>query len=127
MPEFRYSYNHDTMKKLYKYFCILLPIVAAWILNACSELVTVDAPQTQTTFQTVFSDDQTATSAIAGIYSTMIANGSFAAGGPGSMTMQVGLSSDEYENLSTSTTSLQFSQNSLAATNLTVQSMWADL
>lgn len=115
------------MNRYYKIIHTLLTIAILLSVNGCAELVDVDAPKTQTIFQTVFSDDQTATSVVAGIYSTMITNGSFAGGGPASMTIQAGLSSDEYTNMNTSASSLQFSDNSLAPANATVLTMWADL
>lgn len=116
------------MKRIiYTYPFIVCLILGSLALASCSEFLEADPPKTQVVSATVFNDDFTATSALAGIYATMMSGGSFASGGPGSMTIQAGLSSDEYLNLSLATASLQFSSNSLVPTNTTVTAMWADL
>lgn len=61
----------------------------------CEKFVDVGTPKTQVTTTTVYSSDQTAISAISGIYSRMVSNRVFAGGGDGSITMLAGLSSDE--------------------------------
>lgn len=97
------------------------------ILGSCSDLIEVDPPKTQIVTATVFTDDRTAISAISGIYSTMATSGSFASGSSGSLTMLAGLSSDEYQNLSNTPSSLEFSNNTLTPVNTGISSTWSSL
>lgn len=116
------------MKHIKQYLTSIVPsTIIAFFFGSCNGFIEVDPPKTQIVSATVFTDDRTATSAISGIYATMISSGSFAAGNSGSITIQAGLSSDEYQNLSSSSISLEFSNNSLTPTNLTVLSLWSSL
>src|SRR5689334_20578692 len=115
------------MKAIIKHFKSAATAFTALMLAGCSNFIELDPPKTQIVSSTVFSDDRTAISAISGIYAAMITSGSFASGGSGSITIQTGLSSDEYQNLSSAAASLQFSNNALIPTNSTVSSIWSSL
>ena len=97
---------------------ISLFIVCQLLLDgSCTKFVSVDLPNTQLVTSTVFSSDQTAISAMNGVYSSMLTLGGFAAGGSQSVGFLSGLSADELINYSVSSEQIQFFQNSLDKSN----------
>lgn len=101
---------------MYKIITLLL------LLSSCKKMVEIDPPVGEVITATVFSNDQTATASVLGLYSqAMATNNSFA---NGAITVYTGLSSDELYNTSTDASTLQFTQNELAANNTTIRSLW---
>jgi hypothetical protein len=97
------------------------------LCTACTDFLSVEPPKTQLASSQVFADNAAATSAISGIYASMMSSGSFASGGTGSMTLQAGLSADEFMDLANSSDSRQFFRNSIIASNSTIDNMWSNL
>jgi hypothetical protein len=115
------------MKHKSYYFKIAMAATMLAICSACTDFLSVDPPRTQIAGTQVFSDDATATSAITGVYASMMNSGTFASGGSGSMTLQAGLSSDELMDIANSSDSRQFFRNSLLVSNTTVDNVWSSL
>jgi hypothetical protein len=88
---------------------------------SCKKFVDVPPPNNQITNSAVFSNDATAISAVAGIYSKMMGDSGplFASG---SLTIYPGLSADEiiFRNSSVD----EFSKNSLTTSNTIVRGLW---
>jgi hypothetical protein len=85
--------------------------------SSCKKFVEVKLPPTQAAAEQVFSNDQTATSTIAGLYSSLVLTGlSFTNGG---MSIYPGLSADEIYNTSPNDDDV-FRTNNIPATNSTV-------
>lgn len=84
---------------------------------ACEKFVAVDPPVTGVVSKEVFSSDQTAASAVAGLYSQMIgANLILSNGG---MSVYAGLSADEIINTASNADLTPFATNNISATNNT--------
>jgi len=96
--------------------CYLL-IISILIFSSCKKFLEIDLPTTQITNEAVLSDDPSATSAIRGIYSTMLTSGGFASGSNGSISLLCGLSADELINYSVTTEQSEFYSNNLLPTN----------
>jgi starch-binding outer membrane protein, SusD/RagB family len=110
---------------------LLVLIFSILILNniKCKKFVEVGPPITQITSSTVYTNDETAQSAILGIYSKMIngSNGPFS-GGNFSISVLSGLSSDELVNYSTSIDQIGFYTNSLVPTNsIVLGNLWTPI
>lgn len=103
----------------------LFIIVSFWILTiGCKKFIEIDPPKDQIISDLVYSNDQTAIAAMRGIYSQMMV-GNFASGGIGSVTINAGLSADEFINYSTSEFFLEFSLNNLSPGNTNLKSsLW---
>ncbi len=90
---------------------------------SCKKFVAVEPPKTVLISQTVFNTNATATSALLGIYSTMMQDQSFASI---STTRYTGLSSDELTNYSVDPAQNEIYENSLSAVNTNIKNYWAD-
>jgi hypothetical protein len=110
-----------------KHITIILASGVFLLVCGCSDWLEVEAPKTQITSANVFTSDGSATSAISGIYASMMNSSAFASGGSGSMMLLGGLSSDELIDLANSPVSRQFYRNSLEATNSSVDNAWVNL
>lgn len=86
------------------------------LLLSCSELVEIDPPKNQITPTQIFGNDQSASSAITGIYSRMRSVG-FSSGNSRSISFLMGLSSDELINYQVTPDYVQFFTNELSPTN----------
>lgn len=84
------------------------------IASACSDFIEIDPPKTEIVNETVFSSDASATAAIRGIYSLMMANPNFAAGG---MEEYTGIAGDEFICYSIRNEPVQFFQNAVNPRN----------
>jgi len=106
--------------KLYNKIFLLTLIVYC---TSCKKFITVDPPDTQLTGKTVFSNDETALSAIYGLYSKMAQSpsGSFA---NYKITLYTGLSSDEFIDMSFDPSHIEFNHNSLLSTNRDIERLW---
>jgi starch-binding outer membrane protein, SusD/RagB family len=101
-----------------KYFILF----AFTIFTGCAKFVTIDPPSTQLITATVFTNDATATAAVVGIYSNMmdVTIGLFGGG----LTLDCGLSADEFQNYSFSTDQSELATNNLKATNGLIKQLW---
>src|SRR2546423_3981006 len=96
----------------------LLLCIALLAVCSCKKFLAIDPPKTQIVSATVFTNDATATSAINGIYSSMVsATSGFASGGNPSITLLSGLSADEFINYSSTPDIGSFATNGLTPLN----------
>lgn len=117
------------MKSAYAYMvhlcctCLLL-ICASCFMCSCKKFVEVPPPIDEVGSGKIFTDERTALSAVAGMYSQMmVATLSFINGG---FSVFAGLSADEIYNTSTNSTLDPFTNNNLVSTDNSVRSrMWA--
>lgn len=82
----------STIDKLSKYLRILILLL---IIQGCETFVDVGPPKNELVSVSVFENDQTANSVIAGIYSRMVSSLGFAGGYYNSITVTSGLAADE--------------------------------
>ena len=108
-----------------KYKLIILIFLMCSILHSCQEFVEVDVPDHRMESSMVFNDDETAKSAIQGIYNEL-SRASFSRGIANSVNVLAGLSSD---NLTTSIETYlelqQFQEHELLPDNTNNNSLWA--
>ena len=97
--------------------CFLLLICVTGL--SCKKFVTVDLPVDKVTAETVFSNEETATSAVVGIYSQMMPTIPFYS--CGGTTIYAGLSADEFQlTNATNAEDVEFEQNKLSVANSTL-------
>lgn len=97
-------------------------MVAATIFTGCKKFVDIDTPKTELLTSDAFTKDNSATSAVLGIYANMLNDRSFVNSG---ITIYGGLSADELLPQSQDPLLMQFQQNQLLPANSNVNSMWA--
>lgn len=104
-------------------FCGALLILT---LSSCEQFLQVSQPPNQITQAKVFENQASASAELTGIYTRMMGDfGGFASGGPRSLTLFAGLSSDELINYSPSYA--EFYNNSLSATSSNVNDyLWSE-
>jgi starch-binding outer membrane protein, SusD/RagB family len=91
--------------------------------SSCKKFIEVDPPVDQVISATVFSNDQTATAAVTGVYNQIMNSRLFFL--DGSMTVFCGLSSDEFFPSQSNPNILPFYTNSIPATNSIVRNnLW---
>ncbi|MBS1533114.1 MAG: RagB/SusD family nutrient uptake outer membrane protein [Bacteroidetes bacterium] len=103
--------------------CVCLAIIGVFIIgsSSCKKFLEVQPPNNVVTGPAVFQSDASATSAMVGVYSTMMRiQQSFS----GNMTIDCGLYSDE---LSTSDPANQFMTSALTSDNTEVNSYWTQI
>jgi hypothetical protein len=106
---------------------ILLIVCLQITLSACKKLVQIDSPPDQISSKLVYSNDETATAAIRGIYSKMVSGDGFASGSANSVTILAGRSADDFSNYSSDEVNIQFSTNSLLPENTALRSgLWQE-
>lgn len=105
-------------KKIFFGLCILCTF------ESCEPFVEVDVPNDRITGTTVFSDDQTALSALNGLYSQLF-NTSFAAGGNRSVTFLSGLSGDNFTMTSVTAEMVEFADNEIFPSNSFNLDLWS--
>jgi hypothetical protein len=93
-------------------------------LCSCNKFVEINLPPNQVETQTVFSNKETAISAVAGLYSQMVASNLTMTNG--GMSVYPGLSADEIYSTSANQTYDAFATNQLAADNGTVANNFWD-
>lgn len=100
----------------------LLFILIVPLLLSCNKFLDIEAPTTQVETDKVFTDANTATSAVAGLYAQMInsSNNFFS----GAMSTYTGLSSDELTNPGNSSTYAPYLSNELLATTSSLATIW---
>jgi starch-binding outer membrane protein, SusD/RagB family len=99
-------------KKLILFFLGLF-----FLVQSCKKFVEISVPPTQLASQNVFTSDASATSAMAGTYSTMMSSIGFASGSIHSITQLTGMSADEFINYNTDPFVESFYKNNLTADN----------
>ena len=103
----------------------VVAILMLFVLESCKKFVEVPPPTLLLSGHSVFSNDASATSAVNGIYSKMIAENGFASGSIGSVTYLTGLSSDELDNYSNNGNQIQFYEDALLPSNPDLKSyLW---
>ncbi len=110
------------MKQLFIYISALLFLN---YLISCKKFVEIGAPPIELVSQNVFTSDASATAAMLGTYSAMMASEGFASGSVTSITQLAGLSADEFINYNTDPNIEAFYRNSLTSSNGAVDnSLW---
>lgn len=89
---------------------------------SCKKFVEIGPPKTELVLSEAFKEDDSATSAVLGIYINMLSDYNLINSG---VTVYGGLSADELEVFSDEDEKLQFQHNRLLPTNLTIDGMWA--
>jgi hypothetical protein len=113
---------HMTGNLLYPRKLLLACLVAVVLVAGCQKFVQVPAPETLLSTETVFSNDMTALSALAGMYSrTMTFQGSFLNGGN---TLYPALSADECVPTLLTSALQQFSSNALQSSNTNIATLY---
>src|SRR5688572_14909534 len=107
------------MRKIFLYTNILLIV----FLFSCKKFLEVESPRTQLIGATVFDNNATATSAILGIYSTMMHDHYLASI---NATFYTGLSADELVNYSNSSRLGEFYNNAVTTGNTGVSGLWGN-
>lgn len=103
---------------------ILCGLLFIWVLSSCESFVDVDVPNDRITGSTVFNNDQTALSALDGLYSQLF-NTSFAAGGNRSVTFLAGLSADNFTVTEPSEDMEEFNENEILPSNGFNRDLWS--
>jgi hypothetical protein len=100
--------------------CFVFVLTLTVIPWGCSDFIQTDPPSNRLVKSVVFSDDNSAISAITGIYTDLSVN-SFASG---LVTFLAGYSADEFRYFSTDVGYVQFFQNSVLPANGNISSLW---
>ncbi|MFI2744234.1 RagB/SusD family nutrient uptake outer membrane protein [Zhouia sp. PK063] len=103
-------------------FGILLCVLV--VLQACEDFVMVNVPDHKITSETVFANDETARSAMNGIYNQLF-NAGFSDGGNRSVTFLAGLSADNFKVMATTNEIQQFGENSINTSNSWNLDLWS--
>lgn len=104
------------IKILKRWFLYLIIVI---ITLSCEKFVTIDPPIDKIGADKIFINDEMATSAIRGIY-VSLASAGFANGGPTSVTLLAGRSSDDFTSFIGDQLRAQFSLNNILSTNTTI-------
>lgn len=110
------------MKLFNNFILIIAALLILSICNSCKKFVGIGPRPDMITTSAVFSNDNTAVSAVDGIYVQLRNVGSSPLNG--AITIYAGLSSDEIYNTSPSNTYDPFFSNSIISTNGTISSFW---
>ena len=114
--------NNKTFPRQKTWRCIgqqlILLIAGALMFSACDKFVEVDPPKNQLSTEKVFRDSLSATSAILGIYSSMLSG---AGSGYGKLPLLTGMYSDEFN---TNLTSIDFLTNTILVDNSDNATVW---
>lgn len=112
------------MKNIHNKNTTLFFLSLLFSLSACEDFIEIEVPNHKITSETVFSNDETAHSAMTGIYNRLF-NASFSNGGSRSVTFLVGLTADNFTVTSNTTQILEFGQNTIEASNSWNLDLWA--
>jgi len=115
------------MKKKYdyQYICILLfAVLTGLFISSCKKFVDIPNPPDKIISAEVFTDDAKASSAVTGIYGSLI-NGSTGFAN-GLSTVFAGLSSSELNRFNPSVNEQEFLESQLSPSNSTVQTFWTN-
>lgn len=112
--------------KIKKQIPLSITILLLGFVSGCESFVTVDIPPTQLTTNTVFQEYATATAAMTDIYSKLRDRGLLAGNGSG-MNVALGAYADELDYYGgTANGTNFFYNNTVLATDATVQGWWSD-
>ena len=101
-----------------------ITIFIVLMTTSCEDFVAIDPPRNEIVSETIFSTDETATSALVGIYGLLSnLNGGFSA----NMEVATGMASDELINHSTDISNLELSENNILPNNSDVFDLWRGL
>lgn len=107
-----------------KYYSITSLIMTVLCLQfSCKDFVEIDPPKSSLVQETVFQNNDQATSALTGIYSVMASSTNYASGGTSSISALAGLSADELQGYSATNT--PFYQNKLNIENSYIASLYS--
>lgn len=112
------------MKNIFNKKTTLFFLSLLFSVSACEDFIEVDVPNHKITSETVFSSDQTAHSAMTGVYNRLF-NASFSNGGSRSVTFLAGLTADTFTVTSTTFQILEFGENAIEASNSWNLDLWA--
>lgn len=115
------------MKKTKNKFPLIL-LLFTFCAFSCSEFLQVDPPNSKINNKLVFTTDEAANAAVAGMYSRMVGgNGGFMTGS-NSLSILCGLYADELTNHSNlSESKIEFYNNNVKATSITIHNLWGEL
>lgn len=101
-----------------------LGLILSLFLFACEDFLEVEAPNHKIITETVFSSDQTALSAMTGIYNELF-NAQYSSGGPMSITSVGALSADNLKLIKDNLPRREFEQNEVSTVNSYNLSLWS--
>lgn len=105
--------------------CFLIPVLV--VIQGCEEFVEVSPPRTDLVRKTVFTNDKTATAAMANVYADMAFSG-FVSGSSSSYSLLGAFSADDWTAAGNPAQEIeQFSNNDLNPRNSRVTGLWTDL
>lgn len=111
--------------KTLKYSRCLAGVILFCITTSCQDYVEIDAPQQKIVSQTVFASDETALSAMQGIYN-QLASAFFSSGGAASVTVLAGISSDVVSPIHTyNRPYMEFNQHEILPDNFRNLNLWS--
>ncbi len=113
------------MRNHYKTLALFLVWVICWVGSGCEKFVAVDPPPNALVSASVFAEDKTAESAMAGVYERMMGDATGVYNG--GLELYTGLSGDELLARTSSANLQEFNQNALLATNQEVMKIWKAL
>ncbi|MFA4870214.1 MAG: RagB/SusD family nutrient uptake outer membrane protein [Pedobacter sp.] len=95
------------------------------LVMACKGFLEIDAPKDQIIASKIYTNDETATAVIRGIYAQLISNSMFASGNQLSITFLAGRSADDFVNYSGNASYKQFYDNNILPDNASLRSsLW---
>lgn len=113
------------MKYKINYLPFIYVFFSIFFISGCQKLVAIDPPTNTITTSQVFSTDEEATSAMAGVYSMMINTQGYPVFAQGGVTILSGASADELQIFSQQNPFyIQFEDNTLQANNANISSLW---
>lgn len=113
----------EDVRRVFTWFLCLVVSLACF---ACDDILDVEDPKDRIPVGLIFEDDNTAISAVTGIYATMVGLESFSSGGVTSVTSVAGLSADELADSNPGGGSLdEFYRNELRPPNVTIKVIWS--
>lgn len=102
-----------------------IPTIIFCLMPSCEDFVDLEAPDHKIVSEVVFGSDETAISAMTGIYYELV-RASFSGGWQNSVTALTGLSADELSVLSTTNlTYIEFEQNEIMLSNTRNYEVWS--
>src|ERR1700738_3637007 len=104
------------MNNQYKFLPYAL--LSIFSFSSCKKFISISSPKTQLVTASVFSNNLTANAAQLAIYSQMANGGSY------DISLNAGLSADEFVNYFTQSDYIQFYSNGLNPTNGFLYSLW---
>ncbi|WP_026837728.1 RagB/SusD family nutrient uptake outer membrane protein [Gillisia sp. JM1] len=112
------------MKTLYKIKQVLVLLLFGF-LTSCEDFLEIETPDNKITSEVVFDNDETAISAMTGIYNQLF-NSPFSSGGHTSVTVLAGLSADALEPIRTTNLSyMEFEQHEILPDNNRNLNLWS--